>query len=247
MVKKGTLPPKPKKPKVTRDDEGGDDEEEALPPEDVLPSGKRRDAHWRQRGRKGKRDLLRAARHRAANSSKEYRSMWENPHAEQPLMEKRPSDDFIWHAEKFMLDRYCNFLLQSIMLMVRVFEPSFDLATKYGKGLMTSARCALLLIHTTSMHNAAAVRLMSLDRFLYARMLDDADNREQIDKEVQKEWEKDRLTSLGYRVERFIACEVLPRITHGTFPKTNFVYDPEQQWNDVWQDRCSKKVHLFIV
>ena len=92
------------------------------------------------------------------------------------------------------------------------------------------------------MENPAAKRLMSLERYLYGRIMYDLDNRENIEQELKGEWEKDRLVSIGYRIEDFIRNEVLKRIWDGSFPKTNLDFDAEKQWDHVWQDRLITRI-----
>ena len=77
---------------------------------------------WRKRGRKGKRDLLRAVRSRLSKSNEAFKRLAEDPDEGVEKMGHYPSDDFLWQSEVFMLSRYCQFLLQSILILARVFQ-----------------------------------------------------------------------------------------------------------------------------
>ena len=240
------LPPRPKTGKKKKQQPGPVKTQPTIPEHsevahgtNVLPSGKERDPFWKKRGRPGRRDLMRVIEHKAKMAPNEFRTMASDPNSDKTPMHKRPSDEFIWEADRMMLSRYCNYLLQSILFLVRVFEPSKQMITKYGKGLGSSARYALYLCHSATMDNPAAKRMMNLTRLLYGRMLTDLENRGEVDEEVKKQWDQYRLTSVGFRIQDLIEETIIPKVLDGSFPRTNFQYPVDNQWDDVWQERCT--------
>ena len=86
------------------------------------------------------------------------------------------------------------------------------------------------------MKNKDAVNLRSLKRSLYARMLTDAESREQVVKTVKEEWDQDRNASLESRVDEWLGTHLMTQITEGRYPLTNLSLDVDKQWNHVWQE-----------
>ena len=159
-----------------------------------------------------------------------------NPCAGAATLVNYPSDDFLQGAERFMLSRYCNFLLQSILILARVFQVPQILKNAYGEGMMTSARCALFFARSQDMRNADALNIRNLQRHMYCRMLNEAESRENIDNILQNEWNEDRLSSIALRVDAWLADHLMDNIGTGRYPMTNLEYDVEKQWDHVWQD-----------
>ena len=58
-------------------------------------------------------------------------------------LRKYPSDFFLETADGYLVARYCMFLLQALMLLVRVFRIPNELKEKYGERGMTAALYAL--------------------------------------------------------------------------------------------------------
>ena len=86
------------------------------------------------------------------------------------------------------------------------------------------------------MKNKDAVNLRSLKRSLYARMLTDAESREQVVKTFKEEWDQDRNASLESRVDEWLGTHLMTQITEGRYPLTNLSLDVDKQWNHVWQE-----------
>ena len=122
------------------------------------------------------------------------------------------------------------------MILARAFQAPPILKNTFGEGLMTSARCALFFCRSTEMKNKDAVNLRSLKRSLYARMLTDAENRQQVENTLKEEWDQDRNSALESRVDAWLGEHLNTQITEGRYPLTNLSLDVEKQWNDVWQD-----------
>ena len=76
-------------------------------------------------------------------------------------MTEFPSDYFLEHSEKYLISRYASFLLQSLLMLVRVFEIPSLLKNKFGEGLLTVPRYALFLCRTELLTNPAATRILS--------------------------------------------------------------------------------------
>ena len=74
--------------------------------------------------------------------------MHEDPEEEAPKLSVYPSSDFLVNAKPYLLSRYANFLLQSILMLARVYQVPKHLNVKYGLGCSTSTRLALLMMRT---------------------------------------------------------------------------------------------------
>ena len=66
--------------------------------------------------------MLRAVANTVLHEQENFAKLHEDPEAGMTQFEKYPSDDFLEGAEPWMLARYCNFLLQSVMILTRVFQ-----------------------------------------------------------------------------------------------------------------------------
>ena len=140
------------------------------------------------------------------------------------------------YAEPYLLARYASFLLQSLLMLLRVYEVPTLLKRKFGEGLMTVPRYALFFCRTQEMRNPAALRTLSLERNLYARMLHSAEGvAEAVDEVLKQEWEQDRINSMKDRIAAWIEEKFAPGIKTGLYPKTNVEYNMEEQWNDIWK------------
>ena len=209
----------------------------------VTPGGQQQDSgapaaegkKWFKRGKRGKRDLLRAVADRKKKEEANFGLLMEDPNEGEKKFEEYPSDGFLQDAEGFFVARYANFLLQSVMLLVRVFQPPPDIATRFGQGLATSARMALLLMRSGELTNPAALRVRSLKRHLYGRMLAEQENRAVVEKVLETEWDEDRLSAVGERVDEYLENTIAPKIVAGALPKSNLVFDMEAQWSGVWE------------
>ena len=190
---------------------------------------------WHKKGRHGRRDLLRAVQHRQSLANAEFYKLCDDPEATIPKMTWYPSDQFLQCAETYMLSRYANFLLQSVLLLTRVYQTPKIMLNTYGEGLMTSARVALLMMRTTHLKNDAATRLLSLKRHLYARMLKESETHEEVEAVISNEWKEDRGAGMKDRLDFFLKNEVAGQILSGIYPRTNLKYNAEKQWDNVWQ------------
>ena len=167
---------------------------------------------------------------------------WENfsklhevPEAGITKVARYPSDRFLNENRAWLLARYCNFLLQSVMILTRVFRVPKKIFQLYGVGCSTAARLALLMIRTMQLENREALQLKIVQRHLYARILQESDNREQIQQTTKQEWAEDRLTNLNRRLDEFLQLHMYPGIREGRYPKTNSEADIAKQWDDVWK------------
>ena len=127
----------------------------SVPPPPAPPKKKK---NWR-RGRRGKRHLLRAVQHRLGKQNEEFWKIGEEPAPNAPKMTWFPSDTFLWYSEPHLLARYANFLLQSLLILVRVFEIPSVLKNTFGEGLLTVPRYALFLCRTDLLTNQAAANI----------------------------------------------------------------------------------------
>ena len=164
-----------------------------------------------------------------------FSKLHEDPEQGHPKMKQYPSTRFLEEAEPWMLARYCNFLLQSVMMLTRVFRVPKKLSEIYGLGCSSAARLALLMMRTMQLQNPEAMQLKTVRRHLYARMLQESDDREQIQQTTKQEWAEDRLTNLNGRLDEFLLSHVCPGILEGRYPKTNLEADMAKQWDDVWK------------
>ena len=158
-----------------------------------------------------------------------------DPEAGMEKMESYPSDEFLKHAERHYIARYANFLLQSIMMLTRVYQAPKKLAETFGCGVGSSARLALLMMRSFTVEGHAATRLKSVTRHLYARMLQEGEGSAQIDQTVAGEWKEDRASALSDRLDEFLELHVGPGIMEGLYPKTNLKEDHNRQWDDYWK------------
>ena len=194
---------------------------------------------WENRFR-GNRDLARLRTRQVKQPSNKFNTMGEDPDKTLPRMRKYPSDNFLYWAPHHHVNRYCAFLLQSCLLLCRVFRVDRKLEGTYGVGSETSARMALLFLHTTKMENPEARLLKSLPRHLYGRMVHsiDSQNLQAVDDIVTNEWKDDSLAAMGMRLDDFIRDHLHPNVEKGIYPKTN-IAEPlpkqERQWDNAWQ------------
>ena len=194
------------------------------------------DTHWRRKGKRGRRDLLRAVRNRVEKSAEKFKTFCDDPDEGKTKMSHYPSDEFLQNAERFMVSRYCNFLLQSLLLLARVFQVSKIMKNTFGEGLMTSARQALFFCRATDMDNKEALNLRNLRRHMYARMLTEVESREQVEAILKTEWETDRSANLRNRIVEWLPGHLEKMVLEGRYPRTNMQYDVESQWDHVWQE-----------
>ena len=199
------------------------------------PPGKK----W-ENGYRGTRDLARLRIRQVKNQANMFRTLGDDPDWTLERMEVYPNDLFLRVAPHHHVNRYCAFLLQSCLLLCRVFRVDRKLEGTYGVGQQTSARLALLLLHTAEMKNPEARLLKSLPRHLYGRMLKSLDAQEQqaVDDIVTNEWKDDSLAAMGMRLDDFIRDHLHPNVEKGIYPKTN-IAEPlpkqERQWDNAWQ------------
>ena len=219
----------------------------SLPP----PPPPKKKKPW-HRTKRGKRDMLRAVKHNMEKQQSSFKTLHEDP--EKSLnkipIHEYPSQAFLQQAPKFMIARYANFLLQSCMLIVRYFVTPKDVLQRFGEGLGSSARMALLMMRSFSMGGNAAKNLQSVTRHLYARCLKDSETATMVQDKVGKEWSTDRQQNLRDRLDEFLQAHVGPGIVEGIYPKTNIQQDIQKQWDDCWPDfwGCSHILyHLFLV
>ena len=215
----------------------------SLPPPPPPPKTKK---SWR-RGKRGKRNLIRAVQHRLGMQNEEFWRIGDEPAPNAPKMKWLPSDMFLENCEDNLLARYANFLLQSLLILVRVFEIPSELKNRFGEGRQTVPRYALFLCRTERLRNPAAVTLLSLERHLYARMLKDTDGgRGRIDEIMKEEWKRDRVQGVKDRIDTWIKEHVVQGIAEGRYPKTNLQHNVEKQWENHWEDpNASSCSHLF--
>ena len=171
--------------------------------------------------------------------------MAKDPEAGKPKIKRYPSDDFLKNAENFMLYRHCNFVLQSLLILARVFQAPKLLTNTYGEGFMTSARSALFMVRTFDQTHNAATQLKSMKRHLYARMLQDAETQDYAANVLKDEWNTDRLANFTGRVEEWLPQHLAENIGAEKYPRTNLTLDWEKQWDTVWEDPQLWRVVLY--
>ena len=192
---------------------------------------------WRK-SKRGKRDLLRAVKDRISKANAAFATFGNDPDHGKPKLtfEAFPSHWFLKQAERFMLARYCNYLLQSLLLLARVYQVPPLLLNTFGEGLMTSARCALFFCRTTVLNNQEAKNLVNLKRHMYCRMLQENESREAVEQLLKEEWGEDRETNFGGRVDEWLGGHLREHVSSGRYPRTNLSLDVDAQWADVWQE-----------
>ena len=152
-----------------------------------------------------------------------------------------PSGGFLHGAPNQHVNRCCAFLLQSCLLLCRVFSVDRQLVDTYGVGMETSSRMALLFLHTTKMENPEARLLKSLPRHLYGRMLHslDAQDQQAVDAIVTNEWKDDSLAAMGMKLDDFILDHLHPNVVNGIYHKTNIAEPlPKQERQWIMRRRC---------
>ena len=195
--------------------------------------------NWKRRHR-GKRDLKRATEHLKGLQHETIWKMDEEPAPDAPRVPWYPSECFLWESESHLLARYANFLLQSLMNLMRVFEIPSKLKDTFGEGLLTVPRYALFFCRTDLLTNPAARSILSLERHLYARMRDESkggDGPEHLDDVMRAEWKKHRAQAVKKdRIATWIEEHLLRGIAEGRYPKTNLEHNFERQWENHWED-----------
>ena len=195
--------------------------------------------NWKRRHR-GKRDLKRAMEHLKGLQHESFWKMDEEPAPDTPRVPWYPSECFLWESESHLLARYANFLLQSLMNLMRVFEIPSKLKDTFGEGLLTVPRYALFFCRTDLLTNPAARSILSLERHLYARMRDESkggDGPEHLDDVMRAEWKKHRAQAVKKdRIATWIEEHLLRGIAEGRYPKTNLEHNFERQWENHWED-----------
>ena len=195
--------------------------------------------NWKRRHR-GKRDLKRATEHLKGLQHESFWKMDEEPAPDAPRVPWYPSECFLWESESHLLARYANFLLQSLMNLMRVFEIPSKLKDTFGEGLLTVPRYALFFCRTDLLTNPAARSILSPERHLYARMRDESkggDGPEHLDDVMRAEWKKHRAQAVKKdRIATWIEEHLLRGIAEGRYPKTNLEHNFERQWDNHWED-----------
>ena len=195
--------------------------------------------NWKRRHR-GKRDLKRATEHLKGLQHESFWKMDEEPAPDTPRVPWYPSECFLWESESHLLARYANFLLQSLMNLMRVFEIPSKLKDTFGEGLLTVPRYALFFCRTDLLTNPAARSILSPERHLYARMRDESkggDGPEHLDDVMRAEWKKHRAQAVKKdRIATWIEEHLLRGIAEGRYPKTNLEHNFERQWENHWED-----------
>ena len=195
--------------------------------------------NWKRRHR-GKRDLKRATEHLKGLQHESFWKMDEEPAPDAPRVPWYPSECFLWESESHLLARYANFLLQSLMNLMRVFEIPSKLKDTFGEGLLTVPRYALFFCRTDLLTNPAARSILSPERHLYARMRDESkggDGPEHLDDVMRAEWKKHRAQAVKKdRIATWIEEHLLRGIAEGRYPKTNLEHNFERQWENHWED-----------
>ena len=119
--------------------ENAQDKKKRRAPGNQKPNGKK----WENRFR-GTRDLARLRIWQVEHQPNMFKTLGDDPDWTLPRMEEYPSDLFLRVAPHHHVNRYCAFLLQSCLLLCRVFRVDRKLEGTYGVGSETSARMALL-------------------------------------------------------------------------------------------------------
>jgi hypothetical protein len=94
--------------------------------------------------------------HKLLQVPEKFSKLHEDPEEGIQKMTQYPSDRFLQEAEPWLLARYCNFLLQSVMILTRVFRVPKKISETYGIGCSSAARLALLMMRTMQLENPEA-------------------------------------------------------------------------------------------
>jgi hypothetical protein len=224
-------------PKRTTPPVGGEEAAgEALPPGQ---QPQKRTKKWWQ-GARGKKDMMRAVQDRLKKQDEAFQTMGTNPFADTPPIHPSasPSATFRDRASQAELARYLLFLIQSMLLIIRVWKLDPELERTYGQGEQTSGRMALLLHHTRWLSDDTYTFMTCMERNLFARVVREGEAVGDLKARVADEWEQDRREGCRRRLDTLIRERVLPCVLEGRFPRINFSSPvvPERQYDAVWKD-----------
>ena len=194
------------------------------------------------RGSRGRKEMLKAVRHRQAQQDRRWVSEIDrNPWAHLPaiLEPQSPAHEFREHASKPELARYMLFLLQSVLMLIRCWKVSSDVEAYWGWGRRTTPRYALLFHHETELSEESYTLMTSMERVLFARVKKEGDNVIAMRQAVDKEWAHDRMMGVQRRLKAVLESTVVPAVLEGHLPKINFgsLVPVERQFDDCWKDR----------
>ena len=191
---------------------------------------------WYKGSRSKRRALLRAIAHHDTMEDAKFANISVDPYEGSPKVPQLPSEAFLQNAEKFMLARYCTFLLQMILLILRSWEPSGEVLMKFRKGCGTAARQALFWLQTTELHPACRHKMSTCKVHLYHQMLTDACNRDKMEATLKDEWMEDRAFNVKLKLRSLVEGDIADRIRNGDLPKTHIPSDFTKQWENEWED-----------
>jgi hypothetical protein len=194
------------------------------------------------RGSRGRKEMLKAVRHRQLQQDRRWVSEIDrNPWAHLPaiLEPQSPAREFREHASKPELARYMLFLLQSVLMLIRCWKVSSDVEAYWGWGRRTTPRYALLIHHETELSEESYTLMTSMERVLFARVKKEGGNVIAMRQAVDKEWAHDRMMGVQRRLKAVLESTVVPAVLEGHLPKINFgsLVPVERQFDDCWKDR----------
>jgi hypothetical protein len=193
------------------------------------------------KGSRGKKELLKAIKHRQLQQDRRWvEEIAFNPWTTQPpiLEQQSPAHDFREHASRPELARYMLFLLQSVLMMVRCWKVSTRVEEYWGWGRRTTPRYALLFHHEHELNDETFSLMTSMERILFARVRKEGENVQALREAVDKEWAHDRVMGVKSRLKNVLETVVAPAVIQGRLPQINFGsgIPAEKQYDDCWKD-----------
>ena len=135
-----------------------------------------------------------------------------------------------------MVARYASFLLQILLLLLKNWEIPWELKERFGFGVGSSARRALMWLQCQSFDPVMIHRMRSIERMLYHQILSDVTQRDKMEKSMQQEDTVDKEQSIRELVMPWLETELANDIRSGVFPKTNPAESFDKQWANHWGD-----------
>ena len=209
--------------------------QDAWDPERVTDEPKKKT--WWDKGAKGKKKKLRSVQHWLKMNEENFAKMDKNDFVQQGLDEwEFPSCHFRKKAQRWQLLRYFAFLLQMVLKLVKVWQPTRTQKKHYGLGVSTPARIALLIMHSGPLPQESVLQLKSIRRFLFGRLARETENLKAFKTHKDEEEENDKRMSTAFLIKDHITDFMLPLVKEGKLPKLNPNLPALKQYEHVWDD-----------
>ena len=198
---------------------------------------------WWEKGGKGKRKKYRATLDWLRKLQPNFVSMGENDFWQPSMPESvAPSSTFRAYAPRYQLIRYFAFLLQMVITLVRVWKPTRKQVKHYGLGVDSPQRRALLMVHSGELPLESVVQLRSVQRHLWGRISEEAEDSSSIENMCKLENESDQQMNALFKLQAHVVEVMLPGITAGRWPRVAVDVDPMTQYRECWKDRVCGSV-----